>query len=287
MCNLLGIRPRADDRSQWYQIGSVFSMQKWTEMSTLERFAILKDKGLCYQCLFPGAEKKGKHSAGRCQRDFECNHPSHDGFSTKKHVLVCDEHKDMIENRDLLQRFEIRCILRQNQQDLPAHAKDISLHYVRSSGEQAPDPVHEPVVETAPAPDEQGASYMNDSSTSREQFTDSVQDNSVYMLQTIQVGNKTFSLFYDFGCGDFVSRHNAIQRLGSRAFHLVEGRLKVIGVGDVQTQARHGVYGIKLPLADGGEASMAGRCMDRITETFPTYSLTSKIEENMRRGFHE
>ena len=111
---------------------------------------------------------------------------------------------------------------------------------------------------------------MNDSSTSREQFTDSVQDNSVYMLQTIQVGNKTFSLFYDFGCGDFVSRHNAIQRLGSRAFHLVEGRLKVIGVGDVQTQARHGVYGIKLPLADGGEASMAGRCMDRITETFPT-----------------
>ena len=24
------------------------------------------------------------------------------------------------------------------------------------------------------------------------------------------------------------------------------------------------------PLADGGEASMAGRCMDRITETFPT-----------------
>ena len=128
--------------------------KKWIEMSALERFAILKDEGFCYQCLFPGAEKKGKHSAGRCQRDFVCKHPSHDGFLTKKHVLVCDEHKDMIENRDLLQRFKIRCILRQNQQDHPAHAKDISLHYVRSSGEQAPIPVNEPVVEITPAPDE-------------------------------------------------------------------------------------------------------------------------------------
>ena len=90
------------------------------------------------------------------------------------------------------------------------------------------------------------------------------------MLQTIQVDNKNFSLFYDSGCGDFVSRHNAIQRLGSRAFHLVEGRFKVTGVGDIQTQARYGVYGINLPLANGGEASMAGRCMDRITEIFPT-----------------
>ena len=117
----------------------------------------------------------------------------------------------------------------------------------------------------------QVASYMNDSSTSREQFTDSVQDNSVYMLQTIQVDNKTFSLFWDSGCGDFVSRHNAIQRLGSRSlFHLVEDRFKVTGVGDIQTQTRHSIYNIKLPLADGGEALMASRYMDRIIETFPT-----------------
>ena len=36
-------------------------------------------------------------------------------------------------------------------------------------------------------------------------FPDSVTQPAIYMLQTIQVGGSKFNLFYDSGCGDFVS----------------------------------------------------------------------------------
>ena len=62
--------------------------QKFVGMSCEERFTTLKNKNLCHQCSYPGADcSKGKHKEGKCQRDFACKHPSHDRFSQKKHIL--------------------------------------------------------------------------------------------------------------------------------------------------------------------------------------------------------
>ena len=59
-----------------------FVCQKFTEMSPLQRFQTLKSKGFCFQCLFPGSDmSKGKHKDGRCQRDFVCQHSSHDRYT--------------------------------------------------------------------------------------------------------------------------------------------------------------------------------------------------------------
>ena len=72
-------------------------------MSPAERYKILREKGFCHQCLLPGAPKtEEKHKEGRCQRDFTCKHPSHERHPMKKHVLVCEEHKDTDENKELL-----------------------------------------------------------------------------------------------------------------------------------------------------------------------------------------
>ena len=52
-----------------------FSCEKFVSMSPSERFKELIKKKLCFQCLFPGANhSQGKHSDGRCQRDFVCPH---------------------------------------------------------------------------------------------------------------------------------------------------------------------------------------------------------------------
>ena len=120
-----------------------FVCQKFVEMSCKERFTTLKNKNLCHQCLYPGADcTKGKHKEGKCQRDFTCKHPSHDRFSRKKHVLVCDEHKHLVENKTLLDDYKSRFILRDNQSGvLPSYSKGIVIHhtYASSSGESFDD----------------------------------------------------------------------------------------------------------------------------------------------------
>ena len=48
-----------------------FVCKKFVEMSPDERYQILKSKGYCIQCLFPGAKwNKGRHKDGNCQRNY-------------------------------------------------------------------------------------------------------------------------------------------------------------------------------------------------------------------------
>ena len=73
-----------------------FTCKQFIEMTPADRFQLLKKKCLCFQCLYPDVKLTDtKHSEGRCQTDYTCNHPSHDKFPTKKHVLVCAEHKNV------------------------------------------------------------------------------------------------------------------------------------------------------------------------------------------------
>ena len=47
----------------------------------------------------------GKHNDDKCQREFICKEKSKKNFSTKKHVLVCHEHRQNNENQQLLQEY--------------------------------------------------------------------------------------------------------------------------------------------------------------------------------------
>ena len=47
-----------------------FACRKFAEMNPAQRFRELRMKGLCCQCLYPGAKQKtGKHASGTCQRN--------------------------------------------------------------------------------------------------------------------------------------------------------------------------------------------------------------------------
>ena len=69
-----------------------FSCEKFAAADPDYRFQEIKRKGLCYQCLLPGAHLN--HKSGKCQTDFVCKDPSHNKFSNKNQVLVCEQHKE-------------------------------------------------------------------------------------------------------------------------------------------------------------------------------------------------
>ena len=109
------------------QLIQYFTCQKFAELTPVDRLSMLKKKGYCIQCLFPGANTSiGRHKDGKCQREFTCPHQSHLKYPVRKHVLVCEEHKDDKENQDLLENYKQRCMKNTN---LPDFARNISISF--------------------------------------------------------------------------------------------------------------------------------------------------------------
>ncbi len=339
-----------------------FVCNKFASMSPAERYRVLREKGFCHQCLLPGAEKgEEKHKEGRCQRDFTCQHATHERHTMKKHVLVCEEHKDTNENKELLQNYKRRCILRRGLPDLPGHAREIQLsHYVRAyaMGQQNTEPpipeeppeVEIPAIEEIPAteapsseqpdiesnpieqpsneqppleplvsptPESPISNVMTGTtsesvteaplevatvptevevnvdssgsypSTPNANFDRKEIENAIYMLQTIKVDDSCYNIFYDNGCGNSCFRHQAVQRLGSRAIVKRAGPSTIKGVSDIETTSPYGEYNVTLPLASGEAITLSGICLDKVTETFPLYPLQGRIEEDIRRAFKD
>ena len=168
-----------------------FTCKQFAEMTPADRLQLLKEKGLCFQCLYDGAKiTDTKHSEGRCQRDYTCKYPSHDKFSTKKHVLVCFEHKDVDENKAIFELYKYKCILKQKHIQLPEFSKEIKLSFHL-------DQLTTPQIQQQPS--------ANTTSNS------TVQDIAIFQLQIIKINNNRYFIFFDSGCGNFFSRYNVIR----------------------------------------------------------------------------
>ena len=240
-----------------------FSCKQFVDMTPAERFFCLKEKGYCFQCLLPGADmSKGKHREGKCQRDFTCHHLIHEKYPSKKHVLVCHDHKDTVDNKELLQHYRERCILKNK--TLPTFSREIKLSFHTTDAYKA---------------------TRSNIQSNKEIST--FEDRAIYQLQTIKIGIQNYTIFYDSGCADFISRHEAVQKLGSNAVQEYNGPIILGGVGDVQTQSLHGIYTVNIPLFNGKSASLSGVCLDKITTTFPTYPLQGKVETDIHHAFKE
>ena len=241
-----------------------FSCQKFVEMNPLDRFRELRKKGLCYMCLYPGAPQNSyKHSNGLCQRDFTCNHPSHDRYDRKKHVLVCHEHRNTEENRRILDEYKKTCIL--NRRDAPQFSKDIKLSFMTQ--------------QSFASTSRKTEAEVNDDSI--------ITENGVYLLQRIQVEDQHYTVFFDSGCSDMVVRHDAILRLGGRAKQEIKGPMSLGGVGNMKVESKHGIYQIRLPLTNGKSAVLAGVCLDTITNTFPIYPIKGQLQDDIFKAYEE
>ena len=78
----------------------------------------------------------------------------------------------------------------------------------------------------------------------------------------ISVDNKSYTLFFDSGCGDLVCRYDeAIQNMGQRAVQEFKASVNLGGVGDLFTKLNHRIYQVKMPLHNWGNATMSGVCL--------------------------
>ena len=115
ICGESGHQLTRDHRGK--NVVQYFCCKKFADMAPAERFRFLKEKGLCHQCLAPGAPCDiNKHKVD-CFSKYCCKHKSHEKHTKKKHVLVCEERKHSENNRNLLNEYKEKCILNLTEKD--------------------------------------------------------------------------------------------------------------------------------------------------------------------------
>ena len=164
-------------------IVNYFACDKFAKMSPKERFEILKEKNLCFQCLTPGL--KAKHE-GNCFDRFKCPNESHKRHRFGLHVLICDQHKNNKENLELLELYKAKCITGSDNAGTPYSdfSKNIGISF------------HVGIYKNLNDTKERGQSEL-----------------AIYMLQPISIGTRNFNLFFDSGCGDMVCKKEAVDSL--------------------------------------------------------------------------
>ena len=95
-----------------------------------------------------------------------------------------------------------------------------------------------------------------------------------------------YNLFFDSGCGDLVSKNEAIDTLGPRANIEIPGPITLRGVGDTRTISEYGIYKITLPVTDGKTALLCGLVLDQVPCTFQTYKFEGKVKHDINK-FHK
>jgi len=255
-----------------------FSCRSFVEKTPAQRFLMVRKKGFCFQCLLPGANgDQGKHKEGKCQRDFVCPHQSHLKYPKKKHVLLCEEHKNSTENQELLERYKGKCISRNNH--LPSFSKDIKLsfHSEINVADTDADVGGDTVPEFTSALGDV-VTAKTDAVTEFAGAVTDIADRGIYLFQSIKLNGELFTIFFDTGCSDFIVSQDAVKRLGPNA--ILESRVPVTigGVGGSYTQSR-GLYRVRIPLTNGEIAILSGTCLPKITAPFPEYPLAEAQKE--------
>ena len=208
-----------------YRSIQYFSCKAFAESKPSERLLKLKEKGFCVKCLRPGMKSGHK---GACYYQYNCPHKSHGGQDIELHVLLCESHCKNTEILQLLERYKVH-IMERLCPNMDSFSRGIKITNCSDSA------------------------YTNVKTASEESGV------GIFKLQTINIEGNKFNVFYDGGCGDLVCNNKAIAKLVTlgRASLELPGPFILTGVGDIKKVCKNGMYQIRLPLAEVGDALMS------------------------------
>ena len=186
------------------------SCEKFVRMSPKERFEELLNKKMFAQCLTPG--RKYRHE-GRCLDKYICPDPSHRSFPIGIHILVCNAHKNKVENSQLLEMYQTKCIENFIKAEF---SKSIRIAFQVDKTLLFKVGINE----------------------------DCNKDVSVYMLQTIVMCRFKFNIFHDDGGTDLVVIKSAADVLTNlrMAWNISRKKMSLTGISGLQTVSHRGKF---------------------------------------------
>ena len=221
-----------------------FSCPVFASMSCEKRRQELQRKGLCFQCLRAGQKHREEHN---CSKKYACTDPSHASFQNSLHILICERHKALKGNIDLLAEYK-RNVISKRSDKFKDFTKNISLVCLFENIS-----VH----------------ISNSEQKSNPKVLPDIPDSTIFQFQTISVKGHRLRILYDSAGTRTLFKKSAIEILESMGMceHIVPGPMYLRGAGNTKTECPHGIYQFRLPLKDGYEATFTGMCLDKVTST--------------------
>ena len=302
ICSICGKDDHVTTTGPGYsKVVQYYSCAEFTQLSPGDRFRLLRRKSLCFQCLLPGADwNTGKHKEGKCQRQYTCNHESHNRFKRKKHVLVCDDHKGTPENAELLRKYKERCFPRD--QEIPPFSREIGISFhvqtdvdvpnnkpgVHFEDEVVDQPQNLDQIDSEEVLEVESVDVDDEDDSDVEDIEDIEEEivhRAIYQFQIIEANKNRFLVFYDNGCSNFVVRYKAVQKLGKLAVLNHPPPLLLKGLGGIVTESKYGEYKVTLRKADGKRVRLTGPCLEKITDAFPQYPLQGAVQDDIHSAY--
>ena len=223
--------------------------KKFLELPRKDRIEFVRNKQYCYQCL--SGKTKWRDPKHECEDVWACKNSFHEGYNKKMHFLLCDDHADDQENKDLYEKFKTEKLTAEWQKKLHATAYHTS-HLSQCDQDCSSDD-----------------GELNDENTS-----------TCYILQPFPFAGTTYNLMFDTGCQTFVSRSSAIDSLpDENKINTQPGPMVITGVGCQQVESDYGLYTVKLPSYDGTLVNLTGICLETITGIMPPYPVQEARED--------
>ena len=173
---------------------------------------------------------------------------------------MCYEHRNTEENKRILEEYKARFI--PSHGNAPQFSKEIKLLFMTQ------------------------LIYISTKSAEKRSKKESIiSENRIYLLQKIQVDNQQYTIFFDSGCSDMVVKYDAVLKLGSRAKQVVKGTILLGGIGNLDMESKHGIYQIIISLNNGRNAVLAGVCLDDLRNSFATYPINGKIQDEINEVY--
>ena len=123
-------------------------------------------------------------------------------------------------------------------------------------------------------------------STNNHEDSISYEEKAIYILQTIKVGQQQYSLFYNTGCCDMISRYNAIKTIGDKVVQEHFGPISIVGGGNAEVKTTHGTYK-NLMVFNGNDTLFGCVCLGQISVQFPNYPLQGRVEKDANNSYKQ
>ena len=226
---------------------------KFREMKQGQKLAMLKKDKICFQCLKPNHPWKKECP----NKEYGCQNEDHKKFNKAFHVVVCEDHKDDEANVKLLEEYKLKIF--KKKANIPKNFVTNTPAVYKAEGK---------IPKETPATDKDDVEEK---------------EHAIFMLQRIKVEKELLNLFFDGGCGDMVCSKDGTTRLskcrGDRATEVIPGPTQLIGVSDTVIESEHGLWTLKLPMANGKNAVVTGLCLNKVTHTIPDYEFADAAQD--------
>ena len=183
--------------------------KRFLQMGIKKRKDLVMRKKRCLQCLDGQTGWRETDHKWKCTNRWVCRNEFHDTFDKKLHFLLCEQHADDPQNKQLYEEFKKDVLVTEWQKKLAS-----SIYVCRALSVSSKEKTVANESNNIPSVEEEAIVLDMAQSEGNDEYPDATDSGTpTYILQPVPFNNKIFNLLFDTAAVKFVVRESAVDAL--------------------------------------------------------------------------